>query len=113
VLAHYTGRPVDLFVHLSAQEGLPVSIQEALAHGVPVVACDVHGVAEAFDAESSASALLPLDVPLERAVAALEDVLLAAPQAQAARRARAWRHWQSDFDAQRNHARLARTLAAL
>jgi glycosyltransferase involved in cell wall biosynthesis len=113
VLGHYARRPVDLFVHLSAQEGLPVSIQEALAHGVPVVGCDVHGVAEAFDAESSQDALLPVDVPLEQAVAALEGVLLAAPELRAARRAQAWRHWQSDFDAQRNHARLARTLAAL
>jgi colanic acid/amylovoran biosynthesis glycosyltransferase len=113
VLAHYGSRPVDLFVHLSAQEGLPVSIQEALAHGVPVIACDVHGVVEAFDAESRVAALLPVDVPLEDAVAALEGVLLAAPQERAAQRTRAWRHWQRDFDAQRNHARLAHALAAL
>ena len=64
-------------------------VQEALAHGVPVVGCDVHGVAEAFDAESSQDALLPVDVPLEQAVAALEGVLLAAPELRAARRAQA------------------------
>lgn len=114
VLAHYRSRPVDLFVLLSESEGLPVAIQEALAHGVPVLATAVGGVAEAVDASGDNGQLLPADAPLAAVVAALEFLLIApdAPQ-RAARRDAAWRRWARDFDAERNHAALAQQLAGL
>lgn len=40
---------VDWFMLLSESEGLPVSVVEAMAHGIPVIATDVGGVAEAVD----------------------------------------------------------------
>lgn len=46
VLAHYKSQPVDVFVNLSDSEGIPVSIMEAQACGITVVATDVGGVAE-------------------------------------------------------------------
>lgn len=46
VLDYYMGNPVDLFINLSAAEGVPVSIMEALAAGIPVLATDVGGSAE-------------------------------------------------------------------
>lgn len=114
VLAHYRSQPVDLFVLLSASEGLPVAIQEALAHGVPVLASDVGGVAEAVNASGDNGRLLPVDAPLQAIVAALEQLLLdaSAPE-RAARRDAAWQRWSRDFDAERNHAALARQLALI
>jgi colanic acid/amylovoran biosynthesis glycosyltransferase len=52
VLRYYRENPVDLFINLSESEGVPVSIMEALAHGVPVVATDVGGSAEVIDGEN-------------------------------------------------------------
>ncbi len=113
VLAHYRTQPVDAFVLLSDSEGLPVSIQEALAHAIPVLACDVGGVSEAVDASGDNGALVPPDAPAAAVAEALERLLEAPAEARAARRQAARQRWASDFDAERNHAALASTLAAL
>jgi glycosyltransferase involved in cell wall biosynthesis len=114
VRAFYADRPVDLFMLLSRSEGLPVSIQEAMAAGIPVLATEVGGVAEAVDPGGKNGALVPADASIDQVVTALE-ALLFEPESQArdARREAAWRSWASDFDASRNHARLASTLPAL
>lgn len=111
VLAHYRERPVDLLLLTSRSEGLPVAIQEALAHGVPVVATDVGGVAEAVDRSGDNGALLPADALPVAVAAAVESLWLADPATVAARREAANRRWAADFDAERNHAALAATLA--
>ena len=38
---------VDIFALISEWEGLPISILEAMSHGIPVIASDVGGVSEA------------------------------------------------------------------
>lgn len=46
VLEFYRSRRVDVFVNASTTEGVPVSIMEAIAHGIPVVATSVGGTPE-------------------------------------------------------------------
>lgn len=46
VQKYYTENPVDLFVNVSAAEGLPVSIMEAASYGIPILATDVGGTSE-------------------------------------------------------------------
>lgn len=43
---HYQARPYDLFLNVSASEGVPVSIMEAMAAGIPTLATDVGGTRE-------------------------------------------------------------------
>jgi glycosyltransferase involved in cell wall biosynthesis len=114
VRAHYAGHPVDLFVLLSRTEGLPVSIQEALAAGIPVLATDVGGVAEAVDRNGDNGALVAADAPDDVVADALERLLAEPdPTRAAARRDAAWQRWAEAFDARRNHQRLAEQLQAL
>lgn len=46
LMKFYQSQPVDLFINVSASEGLPVSIMESLSFGIPVIATDVGGTSE-------------------------------------------------------------------
>ena len=46
ILTFYQNNPVDIFIHVSESEGLPVSIMEAQAHGIPVIGTSVGGIPE-------------------------------------------------------------------
>ena len=111
VLAHYAHHPVDVFVLLSQTEGLPVSVQEALSAGVPVVATDVGGTGEAVD--DQVGRLLGADPSVDDVVAAIEAVALAPDAQRQAMRAAARLRWAERFDADANHRAFARHLQAL
>jgi len=72
VLAYYQANPVDLFINLSESEGVPVSIMEALAHGVPVVATDVGGSAEVIDEANGR--VVEIDAPVDTVVEAIRSL---------------------------------------
>jgi glycosyltransferase involved in cell wall biosynthesis len=57
VLSFYATSPVDVFVNCSDSEGIPVSIMEAMARGIPAVAPAIGGIPELIDA--GCGALLP------------------------------------------------------
>jgi colanic acid/amylovoran biosynthesis glycosyltransferase len=48
---YYEQYPVDLFLNVSESEGVPVSVMEALASGIPVMATNVGGTSEIIDSE--------------------------------------------------------------
>jgi glycosyltransferase involved in cell wall biosynthesis len=52
-------RQSDVFVRPSATEGMPLTILEAMATGLPVVACDVGGVAEIVDSGITGHVVAP------------------------------------------------------
>ena len=66
ILDFYTGNHFDLFVNTSQNEGVPVSIMEAFAAGIPAMATDVGGTREIVNDE--VGVLLPSDIsPLQLA----------------------------------------------
>lgn len=112
VRAHYANEPVDLFVLLSESEGLPVSIQEAASAGIPILATDVGGVGEIVGADNGR--LVPVDASANEVAMAIETLLMnSAFDAREARRKASHARWAADFDAERNHSRLARRLREL
>lgn len=52
VIKYYQTHPVDVFVNVSTNEGVPVSIMEALSFNIPVVATNVGGNPEIVTEES-------------------------------------------------------------
>lgn len=58
VSAYYAEKQLDLFINASTTEGLPVSIMEALAAGIPVLATNAGGTGELIDA--NVGKLLPV-----------------------------------------------------
>lgn len=112
VLRHYAEQPVDLFMLLSESEGLPVSVQEACAAGIPVLATDVGGVAEIVGADNGV--LLPASPTIDEIASAIRRLCVdASPAERAKLRAGAQARWAADFDAERNHLRFAQRVRDL
>jgi glycosyltransferase involved in cell wall biosynthesis len=63
VFKFYLNTKVDLFIHLSESEGLPVSMMEAISFGVPILATDVGGVSEIVTKETGF--LIPKNFKIE------------------------------------------------
>lgn len=97
VLARLRGPGVDVVLNTSDSEGIPVSLMEGMAHGIPAVAPDVGGIAELVPSAT----LLPAHVSGEEVgeylAAHVDD--LKAPRWRAEARERA----ATLVDAQRNH----------
>lgn len=109
VRGFYRDHPVDVFVNVSDSEGVPVSIMEAMAAGVPVVAPAIGGIPELVTAANGI--LLPADPE----VGAIADALarFAPGRADPARRAMAHQRWQTLAQAERTYADFAERLAEL
>lgn len=60
VINYYTSQPFDLFINTSKSEGVPVSIMEAFAAGIPVFATNVGGNSEIVN--ESNGQLLPENI---------------------------------------------------
>jgi len=111
VIRHYATQPVDLLVLLSSREGLPVSIQEALSMGIPVLATDVGGVSEAVDVNGDNGSLLAVADGIDTAARHLRALLVDTPEPRRTqRREAAWNCWAKRFDATKNHRALAQAL---
>lgn len=78
VKSFYFNEPVDVFINVSESEGIPVSIMEAMAAGVPAIAPDVGGISELVS--DKCGYLLSRDAYIEEIVSALEYMLDASKQ---------------------------------
>lgn len=79
VMEFYRSNKIDAFVNVSASEGVPVSIMEAISYGIPVVATDVGGTAEIVGGELKTGELIGADFSANELAGALGQVLSASP----------------------------------
>ncbi|OZI72181.1 glycosyltransferase [Bordetella genomosp. 12] len=103
----YATEAVSLFINLSRSEGQPVSIMEAMAFGIPVVATAVGGVPDMI--QHGGGLTLPVDVDVEAAAQQLANLLQDTARYQAMRAA-ARTTQRTYFNTCVNHLKLAELL---
>ena len=96
VLDYYGQNFVDLFITTSSTEGLPVSIQESMAYGIPIIGTDVGGVSEEIDGNGI---LLPANPSAEEVAEAIWDIMRLPAKEVASMRDRSQQLWAERFDA--------------
>jgi colanic acid/amylovoran biosynthesis glycosyltransferase len=107
VLEHYRSNPIDVFLNVSASEGLPVSIMEAQSFGIPVVATAVGGVPEIVN--GTTGCLLDAD-PAPGDVA---QAIWRTAQRSTDERMQVKQLWREHFSADRNYREFVRSLCRL
>ena len=105
ILDFYANNYVDLFINLSSSEGIPVSIMEALSAGIPVVATDVGGTAEAVNNENGF--LVPADFNDYEVVQKVEAYINLDEAKRQAYRRRAYDFWRENYEAVKNYGEFA------
>ncbi len=105
----YGAHPIDVFVNVSASEGTPVSIMEAIACGIPVLATAVGGNPEIVEARNGL--LLPADPGPEEVARGLA-AFASGGGSLGALRAGSRAVWAEKYDASRNYAAFADLLAS-
>lgn len=107
VYDYYKNHDIDVFLHVSESEGLPVSMMEAISFGVPIMACDVGGVSEIVN--ENTGVLLPKEFEIQAVVTILEQFLLNASQ-NGLSKASIRNYWKAHFDHTVNVAALINLL---
>ena len=104
----YRATPVDIFAHVSASEGLPFVIMEALSCGIPVLATDVGGISEVVD--SSTGRLIPSVIDAEELAGHLWAALNN-PSLQSEQKRQAKSKWMQSVNTAINYTEFAKRLA--
>ncbi len=102
--------PIDVFLNLSRSEGLPVSIMEAMASGIPVMATDVGGTSEIVDNQNGW--LLPGDATANNVIAALKAAM-ADDISLKEKGALALSTWRQKYSANTNYQQFCKRLITL
>lgn len=111
VTRFYDENKIDLFVNLSIVEGLPVSIMEAMACGIPVLATNIYGTPEAVKDQVNGF-LLDVNFTIEDLISKLnyciENTALLEPM-----RLKSKEIYLEKYSAEKNYTQFANYLASL
>ena len=110
VLQFYSENYVNCFISTSSTEGLPVSIQEAMSFGIPIIATDVGGVSELFD---NNGILLSNNPTKEEVAEAIEKIVYLDENEYATLRNNSYRLWKRDYNSEVNRVNFCEILEKL
>jgi glycosyltransferase involved in cell wall biosynthesis len=108
VYEYYQNNCVDVLINLSSSEGLPVSMMEAFAFGVPVLATAVGGVPEIVN--ESNGALLPPEVTPQEAASAIVKMRGLSSEEMRTLKNNAYETWRKSYDADANYESFAQNV---
>ncbi|WP_261131777.1 glycosyltransferase [Bacillus sp. Marseille-Q3570] len=111
IRAYYQHTPVDVFMNVSASEGVPVSIMEAFSYGIPVVATDVGGTSELVNDQNGK--LLEKDASPEQIAEAIEAFAAMSELDYDSASKHAYEMWDENYNAEKNYAEFSRQLVLL
>lgn len=111
ILDFYSEYHIDLFVNCSELEGVPVSIMEAFAFGIPVVATDVGGTSEIF--KPGAGILVSENTTPESLANAINEILQMDDNNRKRMRETAYICFKEYSDANRNYKEFVKELNSL
>jgi glycosyltransferase involved in cell wall biosynthesis len=111
ILDFYRDNNVDLFINLSESEGIPVSIMEALSAGIPVLATDVGGTAEAVN--EKVGFLIPKDFEMDKVVEMVTHFIDSNTEVKQQLRNNAYNFWKDSYEANRNYGKFVDTIHKL
>lgn len=103
VLSYYENNAVDLFINVSTNEGIPVSIMEAISYNIPVIGTDVGGTSEIVTSETGLL-LSSNPTPTE-----IKEAILKIPTLNLTPRD----YWEKYYNADQNYASFAHTISEL
>lgn len=107
IMEYYSSHYVNCFISVSSTEGLPVSIQEAMSFGIPIVATDVGGVAELI---GDNGILLSSDPSEEQIAKAIESIMDVDEKRYLEFRCNSFKLWEKNFNAEKNRKNFAEIL---
>ena len=102
LLQWYADNTVDLFVHVSETEGLPVSMMEVTAHGIPLLACNVGGVSEIIE-EGVNGYLLKSNPCIQEISNRIDEFLQMKPEARKEMGEASLQIWEKRYIGQENY----------
>jgi glycosyltransferase involved in cell wall biosynthesis len=105
IVPYYLDNPVDLFINVSASEGIPVSIMEAFSCGIPAVATDVGGTGELVD--ESNGKLVPKDFEITELAKLLDHLSRLSLSEKELLRDSAYQTWNVMYNAEKNYSAFA------
>lgn len=100
IFEFYQKTSVNLFISLSAVEGIPVSMMEAASFGIPILSTDVGGCKEIVNEQTGI--LLPLETEMQQVaqiITEFKDSHKNSPEYRAGVR----KFWEKNFDAEKNY----------
>ncbi len=108
-LKYYEDNWIDLFIHFSSSEGIPVAIMEALSAGIPVMATNVGGVPEIVN-----DPLLVAENEIGESLAKRIDKLLSSGKSrESVYREQLRDFWSKNYSAEVNYKKFASYLQSL